>query len=309
MKTHILQSAIIISIILLSIIAPALIKGNDVIHLNAYAVHKLNEGEKIKVVITFNESSRNNIKNSLAGKKIKNHISPAITLVVDKEELDQLISNPDILSIKEEIQFHTAMQETLPLINATSSWNLQLNSINLTGKGESICIIDTGVNFSHSALGGCYGNNSLSSNCKIWGGVDWCADDGASFCSEIDDLPYDVNGHGTQVAGITSGNNTMLGIAPMSRVIMFKAADSSGDLDYYDVVDGINWCASNASKFNITVISMSIGGGLYSDYCDYDVPELVDAVNAAIAKNVLLLLLQEMGAVQQAFSSQLALKM
>jgi subtilisin family serine protease len=38
------------------------------------------------------------------------------------------------------------------LINATSVWTEQIDGVNLTGKGETVCIIDSGVDFTHQDL-------------------------------------------------------------------------------------------------------------------------------------------------------------
>src|SRR3989338_7434484 len=65
------------------------------------------------------------------------------------------------------------------IINATPTYLLQESSLNLTGQGQTVCVIDTGINYSHPALGGCYGNNNASSTCKVIGGWDYCADNTA----------------------------------------------------------------------------------------------------------------------------------
>lgn len=92
------------------------------------------------------------------------------------------------------------------------------NSTNIiseySGKNISIAFFDTGVDYSHQALS--------SSYC---GGYDFVNDD-------FD--PYDDNGHGTHVIGITAAsgmqnNNLMSGIAPNASVYIYKVLDEEGN--------------------------------------------------------------------------------
>jgi len=91
---------------------------------------------------------------------------------------------------------------------------LELNPIFLdtetTGLGETaqiieICIIDTGINYSHPDLGDCNTNEFLEGDCsRLIVGYDFCADD--DDCTTNDTDPMDVNGHGTMVSGIAAAN-------------------------------------------------------------------------------------------------------
>ena len=59
------------------------------------------------------------------------------------------------------------LQESVPLINATKTWPLQILGINLTGIKDTVCIIDTGVNFNHPDLIGKNKTCVLSFNVRI----------------------------------------------------------------------------------------------------------------------------------------------
>ena len=57
-------------------------------------------------------------------------------------------------------------------MNASSSWNLKIGGSNLTGLGETVCIIDTGINYTHPDLGGCTQSDFLAGNCaKVLGEI------------------------------------------------------------------------------------------------------------------------------------------
>ncbi len=212
---------------------------------------------------------KENVRNLLGRKNIKQDFGKKISAFVNASDLELLRNNVGIESIELEKERKIFLQDSISVINATNAHNLTYNGFNLTGSGRTICIIDTGINSSHPALGGCYGNNNASSACKITGGWDYCADNGAN-CATEDNVPDDINGHGTHVSGITAANGTIKGIAPEARIVMLKACNSSGSCFDSDIAASINWCIGNATKYNISVISMSLGGELYTNYCNDD---------------------------------------
>jgi len=87
------------------------------------------------------------------------------------------------------------------------------------------------------------------------------------------------------VSGIASANGSIKGVAPNAKIIMIKAANATGTFWNDDLEKAIDWCVNNASKFNISVISMSLGGTLYSGYCDAS-DVLSDEIDNAVAHNI-----------------------
>lgn len=77
-------------------------------------------------------------------------------------------------------------------------------------------------------------------------------------------LPYDDNGHGTFVAGIAAGNGyaslgKYMGIAPQANIIGIKVMNARGDGNTSDIVAGMQWAVDNAAKYNIKILSLSLG--------------------------------------------------
>jgi len=72
------------------------------------------------------------------------------------------------------------------------------------GSGIVVSIIDTGIDLNHPDLEG-----------QIIGGYDFV---------DNDEIPEDTNGHGTQVAGIIASNGNLKGIAPNSKILMYKVS-------------------------------------------------------------------------------------
>jgi len=200
---------------------------------------------------------------------------------VNSEELNKLIQDERVEKIEYSFPVKAFLVDSVPMINASVVHNLNFGNNNIRGNGQTICIIDTGVNYNHSDLGGC-----LGSGCKVVDGYDFCADD--DLCNTEDINPIDVNGHGTHVAGIAAANGTLIGVAPEANIIAIKVLNLSGSGDNLDILSGIDYCVNNATLFNIKVISMSLGGGSYSSACDNTDGNtaLTTAINNAVANNI-----------------------
>lgn len=289
-----------ISFIFILILLFPLISSQEEL-INRKDFSKVNDSELIRVNIKLNNEnfrtttySHNELKRNLG--KIKHEFeNGVISTHVSKEKFEELQKNNELIIEKEEI-LHILLEESVPLINASYIHTLNTNNVSLKGQGQTICVIDSGVDYTHPDLGNCTEAEFLSGNCsKVIGGYDFCGDDSA--CISEDNNPLDVNGHGTHVAGIIAANGFIQGVAPESRLVALKVCNSSGDCFLPDIKAGINWCVNNASKYNISVISVSIGSGLYSEECDeyYDgdnIPEgsgsldLVSSINNAISNNI-----------------------
>ncbi len=244
--------------------------------------------ERIKVIVTLEDSSKGmgilSAENNLESLNITHKFSSfnGFSAELSQEELERLVSDNNVKSIRKVGISHIFLQDSAPLINASITWATQIGSSNLTGHDVTVCFIDTGINYSHPDLGGCYGNSSLSSNCKVWGGYDYAN-------SESD--PIDDHGHGTMVGGIIAANTTTRGIAPNARIIAIKACNSSGECANDHVLAGFEWCINNATKFNISVISLSLGSNTsYSSYCDSidsdNNLEFAAVINNATSRNI-----------------------
>ena len=132
------------------------------------------------------------------------------------------------------------LMDSVPLIYADLTWDL-----GYTGEGVKVAVIDTGIDYTHPDLGGCFGPG-----CKVEGGYD---------AVNLDDDPMDDHFHGTHCAGIVAsedGNGVgLLGVAPEATLYSYKVLDSGGS-GYWDwVIYGIE----RAVQDEVDVISMSLG--------------------------------------------------
>lgn len=203
-----------------------------------------------------------------------------------KSGYEKLKNNPKVLKIEKSLRVKVALDTSKEQVNASNTWRLIYNNLNLTGRGESVCIIDSGVDYTHPDLGECTSDSFVGGTCpKVIAGNNYCPTDS---CNSQNSTPLDNNGHGTHVAGIVaSTNNTFRGIAPDATIVAIKSLNSTGFGSTANIVAGIDWCVNNASKFNISVISMSLGTTtLFTSNCDSSSTSFTDAVANAIKKNI-----------------------
>ncbi len=140
-------------------------------------------------------------------------------------------------------------------IRADKLWNK-----GITGKTQSVIIIDTGIDRQHSELAG--------KVVKEWDFV------------EGDNIAQDEHGHGTIIAGIIAGRgirniqgNYAKGVAPDVKLYILKVCDGNGVCYEDDVLAALEY----AKKLPAKIVSISLGVGNYNGNCDND--ELAKAVN------------------------------
>ena len=160
-----------------------------------------------------------------------------------------------------------------------------LEDAGITGSGQVVCVIDTGIDYTHPNLGGCTETQFLSGNCdKVIAGYDYL---------DNDNNPMDNFGHGTAIAGIISSDDDKYrGIAPDSKLIAIRVTNKGQETisTFFDNVElGLRWCIDNSTTYNISIISMSLGynpvsGGLQEECLDYQ--NLQDDINEAVSKNI-----------------------
>jgi len=236
------------------------------------AAIKLKEFEGIKKRILDSEED---IRGDIGEDKINYEAEDFFSADIDKEKLESLSKNPSVSEIKKVREISAFLQDSAIITNATKTWTYQINSTNITGEGETICVIDTGINFSHNDLSGknpvcnidCISSASCVENCSI----------------------SDDHGHGTFVSGISSANGGLLGIAKDADLIGVKVLNYEGTGYEDDLKMGIDWCIDNSDTYNISVISLSLGtDSIYTDYCDNtdDIFNITSSIDSAFVKNI-----------------------
>jgi len=123
------------------------------------------------------------------------------------------------------------------------------------GSGIIISIIDTGIDLNHPDLDG-----------QIIGGYDFV---------DNDEMPEDINGHGTQVAGIIASNGNLKGIAPNSKILMYKVSEDGESVPSNLIIKAIEKSIEDGAD----IINISLGINQTNTKID-------QAVNKAIKNNI-----------------------
>ena len=123
------------------------------------------------------------------------------------------------------------------------------------GSGIIVSIIDTGIDSNHPDLDG-----------QIIGGYDFV---------DSDEIPEDINGHGTQVAGIIASNGNLKGIAPNSKILMYKVSEDGESVPSNLIIKAIEKSIEDGAD----IINISLGINQTNTKID-------QAVNKAIKNNI-----------------------
>ncbi|MEJ7861057.1 MAG: S8 family serine peptidase [Pyrinomonadaceae bacterium] len=142
---------------------------------------------------------------------------PYVAFEADAATLKELQNNPFVTSIEEDEIGEPGLAESVPQIGAPEAWQS-----GYTGSGQTIAILDSGVDKNHGFLAGkviaesCYSSNvsgAASSFCPGGATESTAPDSGINCPAEISGC-----GHGTHLAGTAAGKGTDINRVPFSGV-------------------------------------------------------------------------------------------
>ncbi|MEW1687776.1 S8 family serine peptidase [Streptomyces sp. NPDC091265] len=181
----------------------------------------------------------------------------AVAVTVKASEVGHLRTLPGVASVQPDAKIKMYTDDSVPLIGAPEVWKRKDPGGNRAdGKGVTVAVLDSGVDYSHPDLGGGFGEGH-----KVVAGHDFV---------NGDDDPMDDNGHGTHVAGIIAGRAAakggVTGVAPGADLTAYKVMNANGEGTTSDIVAGIEAAIDPANPHRADVINLSIGG--YGDGSD-----------------------------------------
>lgn len=151
----------------------------------------------------------------------------------------------------------------------------QLRARGVRGAGIKVAVIDTGIDYDHPALGGCFGEG-----CLVSFGTDLVGDayTGGATPPQPDDDPDDCGGHGTHVAGIVAAQVNPYGFtgsAPDVTLGAYRVFGCTGSAGNDILIAAFN----QAYEDGADIITASIGGasGWTEDPWAVAVSRIVDA--------------------------------
>lgn len=226
-----------------------------------------------------------------------------IGLLLDPTLVPLLADLPGVSRVYPLPNYRPTRAIAVPLVGAPSFWNSESNSLG-AGRGISIGIVDTGVDYLHADLGG-PGRGYLENDTKriddspggltfpsskVVGGYDFAGErysgiDGDVALPEPDPDPMDCWGHGTHVAGIAAG----VGLLP-SRTAYSGPYTSNLDLSTFLLSPGM---APGASLYALKIFGCSGSSNLLNPAIEWavdpdgdgDFSDHLDVLNLSIGSD------------------------
>lgn len=207
----------------------------------------------------MHRSNINNNQNRLIAKlnsdglnfkvKYRYNATNAIAGEINEKAFNRLINDENVEAVFEEFYGKGSVNQGKDTLHLMQVNNMQINGRNLTGAGRTICLIDSGVNYNHPDLG-----NGGFPNSKIIGGYDFVHNDAD---------PYDLNGHGTKMAGILAANGpSVVGVASDANIAALIILNETNWYTGTNAYAAMDWCLQNRATYNISSVSMSFGDGI-----------------------------------------------
>ena len=173
-----------------------------------------------------------------------------VALTASPSQIASIRQLPYVKQIHTDFAVH-AMTAIVPANIAKVRADQVWSTYGTRGRGVTVAIIDTGIDYTHPALGG-----GIGPGFKVLGGY--------NFINKTND-PKDDNMHGTHVAGIIAGeSDALIGVAPDVSLIAYKVLDSHGSGKTSDVLAGIERAADPNSdgdfSDHVDAANLSLGG-------------------------------------------------
>jgi serine protease AprX len=179
-------------------------------------------------------------------------------------KLVSLDANVKYISLDRKLQMASTSSDSV--MNVSVGANLA-RSMGYDGTGVGVAVIDSGVNpVADLAVPANLGVPASNTSRIVYN---------ANFDTSTT-TTSDLYGHGTHVAGIIAGNGasstcsnctiTYRGVAPNANIINLRALDANGQATDSEVIAATQAAISLKSAFNIRVINLSLGRGIYERY-------------------------------------------
>jgi serine protease AprX len=173
---------------------------------------------------------------------------PAAAVRLPAGRLDALRRLDGVRGVFAQRRLRYALEDSARLLDAARAWN----DLKVTGKGVTVAVLDTGVDFTHPDLA-----PALVANVKLVG-----------FGSFTPVVPVEgvadsdtTSGHGTHVAGDVAGRGSashgrFRGVAPGAGLVGIGAGEA---ISIFDALEGFDWILAHHDADHIKVVTNSWG--------------------------------------------------
>ncbi|MFT4311528.1 MAG: S8 family peptidase [Candidatus Woesearchaeota archaeon] len=185
-------------------------------------------------------------------------------IVIDLEEdyFYDIKSHGLVNFVEEDIVLEKFLSDSTSLIRSDVVNEADFFGSKLDGSFQSVCVIDSGIQGNHNAL-----------------------EDSILYLYDVvldsEDITH-PDFHGTHVAGIIAGSNDFItGVSPKTGIVGLDVFSGSENTNNAYIIAALNDCINLKEIYNISVISMSLGGNFHTNYCDSSYVNTAQAINTA----------------------------
>jgi len=185
-----------------------------------------------------------------------------LSIQIDPGSLNKLARIPGVNNLYPVVSFSvpepTIAKPELGTALAMTGADIAQSGLGFTGEGMKVAVMDTGIDYDHPDLGGCFGDG-----CRVAYGWDFVGDlynaDPTSPTFDPvpnpDPDPDDCQGHGTHVAGIVGANGVVVGVAPDVTLGAYRVFGCDGSTDADVMIAAMEMALADG----MDVLNMSIG--------------------------------------------------
>jgi serine protease AprX len=233
----------------------------DLSRLLVKAQQRSAQGQTVRVIVQYHQAPTAAHYATMAHRggrlHAKLHLIKGAAFTVPVTALPALASDPEIAAVSIDHPMNVADDLTNDATGVASAW-----SAGYTGAGVGVAVIDSGINDSSLDLW-----NSTQTASRVVYHQDFTG----TATSNSSGAQYDLYGHGTHVAGIIGGNGYLSsgeyeGVAPGVTLVDLRALDANGAGTDSTVIAAIQEAIALQNTYNIRVINLSLGRGIWSSY-------------------------------------------
>lgn len=234
---------------------------------------------------------------TLAGQNAQTYASfktiPFMALQVDATVLTALNNSAEVISLEEDSFDRATLTTSTLVIGAPTLW-----STGNRGAGQTVVILDTGIEAAHPFLSGRVSGEACFSNAGGLGGAQSLCPNGQATqagagAANVNTASCLLDGqqlcdHGTHVAGIAAGSGSAFsGVAPAANLIAIQVFTRVNDpvfcapqracivtarSDQISALEYVLTLQQNNPNLQIAAVNMSLGGAAYQDQarCDQE---------------------------------------